>query len=148
MKKIFTYIIIAAAMTFAASCAEEHIGGVDNSDATVTLRLQTSEMDTRATVTETGNVIAGVGAENTLTHADFFFFSDSEGENLINHVRLISMSISSMFLTQKILFRMHLMSMSWQIILQKLLRLPAKRHLLIFWIMISISILAEQSQPL
>lgn len=88
MKKIFTYIIIAAAMTFAASCAEEHIGGVDNSDATVTLRLQTSEMDTRATVTETGNVIAGVGAENTLTHADFFFFSDSEGENLINHVRL------------------------------------------------------------
>lgn len=86
MKKIFTYIIIAAAMTFAASCAEEHIGGVDNSDATVTLRLQTSEMETRAT--ETGNVIAGVGAENTLTHADFFFFSDSEGENLINHVRL------------------------------------------------------------
>ncbi len=88
MKKIFTYIIIAAAMTFAASCAEEHIGGVDNSDATVTLRLQTSEMETRATVTETGNVIAGVGAENTLTHADFFFFSDAEGTTLISHERL------------------------------------------------------------
>ncbi|MBQ2526865.1 MAG: hypothetical protein II542_08465, partial [Bacteroidales bacterium] len=87
MKKYFTYIIIAAAMAFAASCAEEQVG-VDNSDATVTLRLQTSEMETRATVTETGNVIAGVGAENTLTHADFFFFSDSEGQNLISHVHL------------------------------------------------------------
>ena len=88
MKKYFTYIIIAAAMTFAASCAEEHIGGVDNSDATVTLRLQTSEMETRATVTETGNVIPGVGVENTLTHADFFFFSDAEGTTLISHERL------------------------------------------------------------
>ena len=87
MKKYFTYIIIAAAALFAASCAEEHIG-IDNSDATVTLRLQTSEMDTRATVTETGNVIAGEGVENTLTHADFFFFADAEGETLINHFRL------------------------------------------------------------
>ncbi len=87
MKKYFTYIIIAAAMAFAASCAEEQVG-VDNSDATVTLRLQTSEMETRATVTETGNVIAGVGAENTLTHADFFFFSDAEGTTLISHERL------------------------------------------------------------
>lgn len=87
MKKYFTYIIIAAAMAFAASCAEEQVG-VDNSDATVTLRLQTSEMETRATVTETGNVIPGVGVENTLTHADFFFFSDAEGTTLISHERL------------------------------------------------------------
>ena len=87
MKKYFTYIIIAAAMAFAASCAEEQVD-VDNSDATVTLRLQTSEMETRATVTETGNVIPGVGVENTLTHADFFFFSDAEGTTLISHERL------------------------------------------------------------
>ena len=87
MKKYFTYIIIAAAVTFAASCAEEHIG-LDSPEGKITLRLQTAEMETRATVTETGNVVEGEGIENTLTHADFFFFSDAEGENLINHVRL------------------------------------------------------------
>lgn len=80
MKKYITYNIIAAAIVLAASCAEEHIGP-DSSDGAITLRLQTSEMETRA-------IVPGEGIENTVTHADFFFFSDSEGTNLLNHTRL------------------------------------------------------------
>lgn len=87
MKKFFSRIILAAVTVFAAACTEEHVGP-DSSDAIFTLRLQTAEMETRATVTETGNVIPGEGIENTLTHADFFFFADAEGNTLLHHSRL------------------------------------------------------------
>ena len=82
MKKIITHISLVAAIAFAASCSQESFLG-EEGDGVLTLRLQTAEMSTRATV-------AGEGVENEVTHADFFFFSDEEGTTLLEngHVRL------------------------------------------------------------
>lgn len=79
MKRIFYYISMVAAAAFAASCTAEQFAA-DESDGIVTLRLQTADLETRASATEEN--------ENTLTHADFFFFSDEAGTTLLNHTRL------------------------------------------------------------
>ena len=80
MKRIFTFISIVAAMVFAASCSQENFRD-EASDGPVTLRLQTAALETRAAAATEEN-------EFTLTHADFFFFSDEEGTDLLNHTRL------------------------------------------------------------
>ena len=79
MKRIFYYISMVAATAFAASCTSDQFAA-DEADGPITLRLQTASMETRASATEEN--------ENTLTHADFFFFSDEEGTALLNHTRL------------------------------------------------------------
>lgn len=79
MKRIFYYISMVAAAAFAASCTAEQFTA-DETDGVVTLRLQTADLETRASATEEN--------ENTLTHADFFFFSDEAGTTLLNHTRL------------------------------------------------------------
>lgn len=80
MKRIITYILIVAATAFAASCTRENLEPAQG-EGSITLRLQTAELETRATV-------PGEGVENTLTHADFFFFEDEEGTTLLEHKRL------------------------------------------------------------
>ena len=70
---------MVAAAAFAASCTAEQFTA-DENDGIVTLRLQTADLETRASATEEN--------ENTLTHADFFFFSDEAGTTLLNHTRL------------------------------------------------------------
>lgn len=80
MKRIFTFISIVAAMVFAASCSQENFRD-EASDGPITLRLQTAALETRAAAATEEN-------EFTLTHADFFFFSDEEGTDLLNHTRL------------------------------------------------------------
>lgn len=85
MKRIITHISLVAAIAFAASCSQESFLG-EEGDGVLTLRLQTAEMSTRATVA----TVPGEGVENEVTHADFFFFSDEEGTTLLEngHVRL------------------------------------------------------------
>lgn len=83
MKKIINYIfIVSALLLLAASCVAERISKEEN-DGTITLRLQTAALETRATE-------PGEGIENTVTHADFFFFADEKGTSLLKdgHVRL------------------------------------------------------------
>ncbi|MBR2210325.1 MAG: hypothetical protein IJ896_02460 [Fibrobacter sp.] len=53
----------------------------EDGDGVITLQLQTSELQTRADGDEEVNV------ENVVKHADFFFFKDEEGTQLIDHVR-------------------------------------------------------------
>ena len=80
MKKIISFISIVAALVFSASCNKETFLP-EGANGLLTIRLQTSELETRATV-------PGEGIENTVTHADFFFFSDAQGTTLLNHTRL------------------------------------------------------------
>lgn len=82
MKKIITYITFFAALVIAASCNKENIS-IEEGSGLITLRLQTSALETRAGDTPTEEQI-----ENTVTHADFFFFSDEAGTTLLNHTRL------------------------------------------------------------
>lgn len=82
MKRIIKYTSIIAAIAVFASCNLESLTPLDegNGDG-LTVRLQTMSMETKAAV-------PGEGVENTVTHADFFFFSDSEGTDLIYKERL------------------------------------------------------------
>lgn len=88
MKRLITYIsILAVALTATVSCSrEDSFDG--NQDGVLTLRLQTSEMATRVTINENAGKVNGEGFENTVTHADFFFFKDEAGTTLLNHTRL------------------------------------------------------------
>ncbi len=81
MKRIITYFSIVAALAFAASCTVETPVIPEDGDGVITLQLQTSELQTRADGDEEVNV------ENVVKHADFFFFEDEEGTQLITHVR-------------------------------------------------------------
>lgn len=81
MKRIITYFSIVAALAFAASCTVETPVIPEDGDGVITLQLQTSELQTRADGDEEVNV------ENVVKHADFFFFKDEEGSQLIEHVR-------------------------------------------------------------
>lgn len=84
MKKIITYISFLAALVIAASCINERISREESDgDGVITLRLQTSAMQTRADDAPTEEDI-----ENAVTHADFFFFSDEAGTDLLYHTRL------------------------------------------------------------
>lgn len=89
MKRLITYLFIIAALVFTASCINDRVFREDGDEGLVTLRLQTAEMATRVAITD-ADPVAGEGAENALTHADFFFFSDEEGTTLLDggHVRL------------------------------------------------------------
>lgn len=81
MKRIITYFSIVAALAFAASCTVETPILPEEGDGFFTIQLQTSELQTRADGDTEVNV------ENVVTHADFFFFKDEEGTQLIDHVR-------------------------------------------------------------
>ena len=81
MKRIITYFSIVAALAFAASCTVESPVIPEDGDGLITIQLQTSELKTRADGDDEVNV------ENVVKHADFFFFEDEEGTELITHVR-------------------------------------------------------------
>ena len=81
MKRIITYFSIVAALAFAASCTVESPVIPEDGDGVITIQLQTSELKTRADGDDEVNV------ENVVKHADFFFFEDEEGTQLIDHVR-------------------------------------------------------------
>ena len=81
MKKIISFVFIVAALVFAASCINERVS-LEEGDGVFTLRLQTAALETRADAPTEEEI------ENTVTHADFFFFSDEEGTTLLNHTRL------------------------------------------------------------
>ena len=81
MKRIITYFSIVAALAFAASCTVESPVIPEDGDGVITIQLQTSELRTRADGDDEVNV------EDVVTHADFFFFEDEEGTQLIDHVR-------------------------------------------------------------
>lgn len=81
MKRIITYFSIVAALAFAASCTVETPILPEEGDGFFTIQLQTSELQTRA------DGDAAVNVENVVTHADFFFFKDEDGTQLIDHVR-------------------------------------------------------------
>ena len=81
MKRIITYFSIVAALAFAASCTVESPVIPEDGDGVITIQLQTSELRTRADGDEEVNV------EDVVKHADFFFFEDEEGTQLIDHVR-------------------------------------------------------------
>ena len=81
MKRIITYFSIVAALAFAASCTVESPVIPEDGDGLITIQLQTSELKTRADGDDEVNV------ENVVKHADFFFFEDEEGKQLIDHVR-------------------------------------------------------------
>ena len=75
MKKILTYIsILAAVLAAGVSCTREASFNQDGGE--LTLCFQTEKMGTRVTVSDPYDV-AGVGAENTIEHVDYFFFADN-----------------------------------------------------------------------
>ena len=84
MKKIISFVFIVAALVFAASCINERVS-LEKGDGVFTLRLQTAALETRADDAPTEEEI-----ENTVTHADFFFFADEQGTTLLEggHIRL------------------------------------------------------------
>ena len=81
MKRIITYFSIVAALAFAASCTVESPVIPEDGDGVITIQLQTSELRTRADGDDEVNV------EDVVKHADFFFFEDEKGTQLIDHVR-------------------------------------------------------------
>ena len=86
MKRFFTYILIVAALAFAASCTMESFQSEEDGDGLITISLKTAEMtSTRADGDEEETMEE---IENKVTHADFFFFKDEEGTTLIDHTRL------------------------------------------------------------
>lgn len=89
MKRIITYIsILGVALAVAVSCTrEDSIEWNQDSDSSITIRLQTAEMGTRVTVKD-GQEVDGDEIENKLEHADFFFFKDEAGETLLYKERL------------------------------------------------------------
>ena len=80
MKRIITYIsILAAALIAGVSCSRET--SIDEGqDSKLTLVFKTAEMSTRVSVVD-GTPVTGVGAENTVDHIDYFFFSDENPES-------------------------------------------------------------------
>ena len=84
MKRIITYIsILAAVLTAGVSCTREVPFDDNQEGGKITLHFITEAMGTRVTVDDPGTpaTVAGVGAENTITHVDYFFFADDDPES-------------------------------------------------------------------
>ncbi len=88
MKRIITNIfILAVALTASISCTREDVLEGNGQDGFITLRLQTAEMGTRVTIKD-GEPVDGDELENVVDHADFFFFKNADGTELLDHKRL------------------------------------------------------------
>lgn len=88
MKRFITYIyIIAVSLIASVSCTREDVFEGNGQDGFITLRLQTAEMGTRVTIKE-GDPVDGEDLENFVDHADFFFFKNEDGTELLDHKRL------------------------------------------------------------
>ena len=84
MKRIITYIsILAAVLTAGVSCTRETPFDDNQDNGKITLRFRTEKMGTRVSISDPGNpaTVAGEGAENTITHLDYFFFDDDDPES-------------------------------------------------------------------
>lgn len=84
MKRIITYIsILAAVLTASVSCSREEAFDGSKDSGKIKLVFHTEKMGTRVTVSDPGNpeTIAGEGAENTITHVDYFFFADDDPDS-------------------------------------------------------------------
>lgn len=76
MKRLITYIsILAVALTAGVSCSRE-AAMADQEGGSLELLFRTAEMGTRAISVTDGNPVVGEGAENVITHVDYFFFQD------------------------------------------------------------------------
>lgn len=76
MKRLITYIsILAVALTAGVSCSRE-AAMADQEGGSLELFFRTAEMGTRAVSVTNGNPVVGEGAENVITHVDYFFFQD------------------------------------------------------------------------
>ena len=80
MKRIITYItILAAVMTAGVSCSQNLTPERDQDSGKITLHFITEQMGTKVNVQD-GDSVQGVGAENTIDHVDYFFFTDNNQE--------------------------------------------------------------------
>ena len=131
MKRIITYFSIVAALAFAASCTVESPVIPEDGDGVITIQLQTSELRTRADGDDEVNV------EDVVKHADFFFFEDEKGTQLIDHVRknvaegeLVAVDDNLYEYTFDVRTDTHPMSMSSPTIRKRSPRKPSRTFLL------------------
>ena len=68
MKKIFAYMAIAAAVTFAASCSRETAGPEFQGKGSISISLAYEGLDTKAT--------PGTGLENEVTSVEYYFYAE------------------------------------------------------------------------
>ncbi|MBQ6576460.1 MAG: hypothetical protein IJL91_01770 [Bacteroidales bacterium] len=68
MKKIFAYLAVAAALTFAASCSREATGPEFQGKDSISISLAYEGLDTKAT--------PGTGLENKVTSVEYYFYAE------------------------------------------------------------------------